>query len=185
MRAVNGFKAWAAAVVLLAGGGAAPGVLADHHGTVEREKLNIVESAETMAHLSTLVVAIKAAGLAETLSGPGPYTVFAPTNSAFDKLPAGTLEALLKPENAEQLKSILTFHVVPARATSSAALEMVEEDNGRQTLGTVQGGELTLGVDRDSLVLRDARGNSATVVKADRMQANGVIHLIDTVLMPE
>lgn len=144
----------------------------------------IVENASQADNLTTLVAAVKAAGLAETLSGKGPFTVFAPTNAAFEKLPEGTVDELLKPENKDKLKAILTYHVVPAKATSKAAMKMIEDDGGKHAAPTVQGDELTLMMDGDNLVVEDTQGNTATVTQADVMQSNGVVHVIDTVLMP-
>ena len=144
----------------------------------------IVENASQASNLTTLVAAVKAAGLAETLSGEGPFTVFAPTNEAFAKLPAGTVDDLLKPENKDQLAKILTYHVVPAKATSEAAMKMIEDDGGKHPAKTVEGGEITLGMEGENIVVMDASGNTATVTQADVMQSNGVVHVIDTVLMP-
>lgn len=176
---------------------ASAAVFADHHmkdkmddsmgeseKMTENASMNIVESASKADSLSTLVAAIKAADLVETLSGSGPFTVFAPTNAAFEKLPEGTVETLLKPENKEKLKSILTYHVVAAKATSSAAMKMVKDDGGAHPATTVQGGEITLSLEGKSLMVEDANGNTAKVTKADMMQSNGVVHVIDTVLMP-
>ncbi|MAU95582.1 MAG: beta-Ig-H3/fasciclin [Fulvimarina sp.] len=145
----------------------------------------IVENASQASNLTTLVAAVKAAGLAETLSGEGPFTVFAPTNEAFAKLPAGTVDDLLKPENKDQLVKILTYHVVPAKATSEAAMKMIEDDGGKHPAKTVEGGEITLGMEGENIVVMDASGNTATVTQADVMQSNGVVHVIDTVLMPK
>lgn len=184
MKRMGIFKSFVASTLILAGAGMAPLVMADHHAMGEKEKMTIVESAAKADNLSTLVAAIKAAGLAETLSGPGPFTVFAPTNEAFAKLPDGTVEALLKPENKDQLTAILTYHVVPAKATSSAAIQMVQDDGGAHPATTVQGGEITLSLEGESLMIEDAKGNKAKVIKADMMQSNGVVHVIDTVLMP-
>ncbi|MBP0615555.1 fasciclin domain-containing protein [Jiella mangrovi] len=144
----------------------------------------IVENASTADNLTTLVAAVKAAGLAETLSGDGPFTVFAPTNAAFEKLPAGTVDDLLKPENKDKLTKILTYHVVPAKATSEAAMQMIKDDGGKHPAKTVEGGEITLAMDGDNIVVMDASGGTATVTQADVMQSNGVVHVIDTVLMP-
>jgi len=144
----------------------------------------IVANASQAENLTTLVAAVKAAGLAETLSGKGPFTVFAPTNAAFEKLPEGTVEALLKPKNKQKLQSILTYHVVPAKATSMAAMKMVEDDGGMHPAPTVQGGELKLSTKDGKLMIEDSQGNMATVIQADVMQSNGVVHVIDTVLMP-
>lgn len=144
----------------------------------------IVANASQAENLTTLVAAVKAAGLAETLSGKGPFTVFAPTNAAFEKLPEGTVEELLKPKNKQKLQSILTYHVVPAKATSMAAMKMVEDDGGMHPAPTVQGGELKLSTKDGKLMIEDSQGNMATVIQADVMQSNGVVHVIDTVLMP-
>lgn len=144
----------------------------------------VVENASNAENLTTLVAAVKAAGLAETLSGKGPFTVFAPTNAAFEKLPEGTVEELLKPKNKEKLKSILTYHVVPAKATPMAAMKMVEDDGGGHPAPTVQGGQLKLSTKGGKLMIEDSQGNMATVIQADVMQSNGVVHVIDTVLMP-
>lgn len=148
---------------------------------------NIIENAMNSKDHTTLVAAVKAAGLVETLSGPGPFTVFAPTNAAFDKLPPGTVDTLLKPENKAKLTGILTYHVVPGRMTSTdlkAKVKMAAD--GKAQLTTVQGGTLT--VSRDSagkFWLWDANGGKAEVTIADVMQSNGVIHVVDTVVMPK
>ena len=144
----------------------------------------VVENASQADNLTTLVAAVKAAGLAETLSGDGPFTVFAPTNAAFEKLPAGTVDDLLKPENKDKLVKILTYHVVPAKATSEAAMQMIKDDGGKHPAKTVEGEEITLSMDGDKIVVTDASGGTATVTQADVMQSNGVVHVIDTVLMP-
>jgi uncharacterized surface protein with fasciclin (FAS1) repeats len=127
---------------------------------------------------------VKAAGLAETLSGPGPFTVFAPTNAAFSKLPAGTVTTLLKPENKAQLAGILTYHVVPGKITAKDALAAIQAGGGKATLTTVQGEALTARVTNGKIVLTDAKGGKSTVTTADVMQSNGVVHVVDTVLMP-
>jgi len=145
----------------------------------------IAENASNADNLTTLVAAVKAAGLAETLSGEGPFTVFAPTNAAFEKLPDGTVETLLKPENEAQLKHILTYHVVPAKATSEAAMQMIKDDGGAHNVTTVSGDTLTLKMDGGNIVVIDESGNGAVVETADVMQSNGVVHVIDTVLMPK
>ncbi|MCE7029305.1 fasciclin domain-containing protein [Jiella avicenniae] len=145
----------------------------------------IPENASQADNLTTLVAAVKAAGLVETLSGDGPFTVFAPTNAAFEKLPAGTVDDLLKPENKDKLTKILTYHVVPAKATSEAAMQMIKDDGGAHTVKTVEGEPITLRMDGDNLVVIDASGNGAVVTQADVMQSNGVVHVIDTVLMPK
>lgn len=145
----------------------------------------IPENASQASNLTTLVAAVKAAGLVETLSGDGPFTVFAPTNEAFEKLPEGTVDTLLKPENKDKLTKILTYHVVPAKATSEAAMQMIKDDGGKHNVETVSGDTLTLQMDGDKLVVMDESGNAATVTQADVMQSNGVVHVIDTVLMPK
>jgi len=147
---------------------------------------NIVENAVNSADHTTLMAAVQAAGLAETLSGPGPFTVFAPTNAAFEKLPAGTVEDLLKPENLETLQTILTCHVVPTEAFSPAVGRMVQQGGGSAALETVGGCTLTASIDAatNALMITDENGNAATVNIPDVDQANGVIHVIDTVLLP-
>ena len=145
----------------------------------------IPENASKASNLTTLVAAVQAAGLAETLGGKGPFTVFAPTNEAFAKLPAGTVDTLVKPENKEMLTKILTYHVVPAAATSAAAMQMIKDDGGKHNVKTVEGGTITLQMAGDKLTITDEKGGVATVTQADVMQANGVVHVIDTVLMPK
>jgi uncharacterized surface protein with fasciclin (FAS1) repeats len=145
----------------------------------------IAENAPNAGNLTTLVAAVKAAGLVETLAGAGPFTVFAPTDAAFAKLPAGAIDDLLKPENKDMLTHILTYHVVPAEATSEAAMQMIADDGGMHEVTTVSGDTLTLKMDGDKLIVSDEAGNSATVEQADVFQSNGVVHVIDTVLMPK
>ena len=145
---------------------------------------NVVENASTAPNLSTLVAAVKAAGLVDTLSGPGPFTVFAPTNDAFNKLPAGTVDTLLKPENLDQLKKILTYHVVAGKMDSKMIAKAIKKGHGTATLKTVEGGTLTAKMSGTSLVLTDEKGGMSTVTTADVYQSNGVAHIIDTVLMP-
>ncbi len=146
---------------------------------------NIVENAVNSADHTTLVAAVKAAGLVETLSGEGPFTVFAPTNEAFDKLAAGTVETLLKPENKDMLVKILTCHVVAADAMSTAIKGMIADDGGKHAVPTVGGCTLQASMDGDKIMLEDERGRAATVTIADVKQSNGVIHVIDTVLLPK
>jgi uncharacterized surface protein with fasciclin (FAS1) repeats len=145
---------------------------------------NIVENAVNSKDHTTLVAAVKAAGLVETLEGPGPFTVFAPTNSAFDKLPAGTVDTLVKPENKDQLVKILTYHVVPGRVGSKELIRMIKKGGGKATLKTVEGGTITASISDGKVMLTDEKGGMATVTIADVYQSNGVIHVIDTVLMP-
>ncbi|HEY0078889.1 MAG TPA: fasciclin domain-containing protein [Pyrinomonadaceae bacterium] len=145
---------------------------------------NIVENAVNSADHTTLVAAVKAAGLVETLSGKGPFTVFAPTNAAFDKLPAGTVETLVKPENKEMLTKILTYHVVPGKLDSKAIMKAIKKGGGMATLKTASGGTLTAMMVGKDLVLRDEKGGTSRVNIANVYQKNGVIHSVDTVLMP-
>ena len=145
---------------------------------------NIIENAVNSADHTTLVAAVKAAGLVETLQGAGPFTVFAPTNDAFAALPAGTVETLLKPENKDQLVKILTCHVVAADAMSDAIAKMVADDGGAHTIKTVGGCEFTAMVSGDTIEIKDGQGNIADVTIADVQQSNGVIHVIDKVLLP-
>ena len=145
---------------------------------------NIIQNAVNSKDHTTLVAAVKAAGLVETLSGDGPFTVFAPTNAAFGKLPAGTVDSLLKPENKAQLTKILTCHVVSANAMSSAIKKMIKDDAGMHPVKTVGGCTWTAKLRGDSIVLVDAKGHEATVTIANVKQSNGVIHVIDTMLLP-
>lgn len=146
---------------------------------------NIVENAMNSKDHTTLVAAVKAAGLVETLSGPGPFTVFAPTNEAFKKLPAGTVETLVKPENKAKLTGILTYHVVAGRLTAADIAADAKAHDGKATLTTVQGEKLTASKDAaGAWWLTDAKGGKAKITIANVMQSNGVIHVIDTVLMP-
>lgn len=145
---------------------------------------NIVENASQSADHTTLVAAVKAAELVETLSGPGPFTVFAPTNAAFEKLPAGTVDTLVKPESKKALTGILTYHVVSGRMTAQDLTKAIEEGGGTATLTTVAGGSLTATQAGGIITLKDAKGGTSKVTQGDVMQSNGVIHVIDTVLMP-
>lgn len=145
---------------------------------------NIVENAVNSADHTTLVAAVQAAGLVETLSGEGPFTVFAPTNAAFDKLPDGTVDTLLMEENKDQLTQVLTCHVVAANAMSDAIMGMIADDNGTHPVPTVGGCTLDAKMDGDNITLTDEQGNVATVTIADVRQSNGVIHVIDTVMLP-
>ena len=144
----------------------------------------IVENAANSADHTTLVAAVKAAGLVDTLSGEGPFTVFAPTNAAFEALPAGTVEDLLKPENKDQLAKVLGCHVVSADAMSGAIKKMVDDDGGAHPVKTVGGCEFTARYDGDTVMIEDGQGRTANVTIADVDQSNGVIHVIDTVLLP-
>jgi uncharacterized surface protein with fasciclin (FAS1) repeats len=145
----------------------------------------IVENAAKSKDHETLVAAVKAAGLVDTLSGEGPFTVFAPTDAAFDELPDGTVETLLKPENKDQLKKVLTCHVVAADAMSGAIRTMIDDDGGAHPVPTVGGCELTATYEGDKIMIEDENGNVANVTIADVDQSNGVIHVIDRVLLPK
>src|ERR1044072_794360 len=145
---------------------------------------NIVENAVNSKDHTTLVAAVKAAGLVETLQSAGPFTVFAPVNSAFDALPAGTVETLLKPENKAMLTKVLTYHVVAGKWDSKSIAKAIKEGNGKATLKTVAGGTLTAWMDGKDLYLTDEKGGKARVTIADVRQSNGVIHVIDAVLLP-
>jgi uncharacterized surface protein with fasciclin (FAS1) repeats len=145
---------------------------------------NIIQNAVNSKDHTTLVAAVKAAGLVDTLSGTGPVTVFAPTNEAFAKLPAGTVENLLKPENKAQLTKILTCHVVAANAMSSAIKKMINDDGGMHSVKTVGGCTFTAKMKGDKLILVDGKGQESAVTIANVKQSNGVIHVIDTVLLP-
>ncbi len=145
---------------------------------------DIIDNAVNSADHTTLVAAVKAAELVETLKGPGPFTVFAPTNAAFDALPAGTVDTLLKPENKGDLTKILTYHVVPVKVDAAALMGMIEKDGGQHPVKTVAGEMLTASVEDGKVVLTDAKGGKAIVTQADVYQKNGVIHVIDKVLLP-
>ena len=146
---------------------------------------DIVDNAVNSEAHTTLVAAVKAAGLVETLKGKGPFTVFAPTNDAFENLPAGTVDTLLKPENKGQLTKVLTYHVVAGRLDSAALRKLVEKGDGRATLKTVSGGTLWIRMNGPSnLVVQDETGRTADISTYDVLQSNGVIHVIDAVVLP-
>jgi len=146
---------------------------------------DIVDNAVNSKDHTTLVAAVKAAGLVETLKSAGPFTVFAPTNAAFDKLPAGTVDNLVKPENKATLTTILTYHVVAGKMDSKAIAKAIKAGGGKAELTTVQGGKLWAWMEGKKLVLKDEKGGMSTVTIADVYQKNGVIHVVDTVLMPK
>ncbi|HET9538808.1 MAG TPA: fasciclin domain-containing protein [Mesorhizobium sp.] len=146
---------------------------------------NIIENAVNSKDHTTLVAAVKAAGLVETLQGPGPFTVFAPTNAAFEALPAGTVETLLKPENKDKLTKILTCHVVGGEAFSKDIMKMVDQDEGAHPVKTVGGCTFTAKYEGGKVLIEDENGNTAIVTIADVDQSNGVIHVIDKVLLPK
>lgn len=180
---VRGFVA-----VALMAGVAGAGIAAEKFPIVGGAEMyptkTIVENAVNSKDHTTLVAAVKAAGLVDTLSSPGPFTVFAPTNAAFGKLPAGTVETLVKPENKGTLTTVLTYHVVPGRITAAGLIKMINDGKGKATLATAQGGTLTASLMGKTVMLTDAKGGSAHVTQTDVGQSNGVIHVIDTVLMP-
>lgn len=145
---------------------------------------DIIDNAVNSKDHTTLVAAVKAAGLVDTLKGPGPFTVFAPTNEAFAKLPAGTVDTLLKPENIDTLKKILTYHVVSGKMTAADLMKAIKSGGGKATLTTVQGGTITAMKSGGGITLTDEKGGMSHVTIADVIQSNGVIHVVDTVLMP-
>ena len=145
---------------------------------------NIIENAVNSKDHTTLVAAVKAADLVATLQSAGPFTVFAPTNAAFDKLPKGTVETLLKPENKKTLTNILTYHVVAGKLDSKELVALIKKGNGKAELKTVNGETLTVMMSGKKVILKDSKGGVSTVTIADVYQSNGVIHVIDTVVMP-
>jgi uncharacterized surface protein with fasciclin (FAS1) repeats len=180
----------AAAAVALAAVAATPSLaeMKEHTVTVGGAPMypskNIVENAVNSKDHTTLVAAVKAAGLVDTLSGPGPFTVFAPTNAAFWKLPAGTVDTLLKPENREKLTAVLTYHVLPGRHSIKDLWDASIKSKGKVKMKTVEGDELTFQFKDQTLWIWDSKGNTARVTIQNVNQSNGVIHVIDTVLMP-
>jgi uncharacterized surface protein with fasciclin (FAS1) repeats len=146
---------------------------------------NIIENAVNSADHTTLVAAVKAAGLVDTLQGAGPFTVFAPTNAAFSKLPAGTVDTLLKPENKATLTKVLTYHVVPGKLSSVDLKKQIKAGNGMAQLKTVSGGMLTATLEGNDIVLKDEKGGMSKVTQANVFQSNGVIHVVDTVVLPQ
>ena len=161
---------------------ATPAAALDHHTTTPGK--TVVEVAVGNSDFSTLVAAGKAADLATTLSGKGPFTVFAPTNAAFAKLPAGTVDTLLQPANKATLTSVLTYHVVAGRVNAAQLTKLIRDGGGTATLTTVQGGTLKASLMGDRIMLTDAKGGMAHVVTANVNASNGVIHAIDAVVMP-
>ncbi len=173
-----------AAAALAFAGGIAAATNPMVGGAAMLETKTIVENAANSKDHTTLVAAVKAAGLAETLSGAGQFTVFAPTNAAFAKLPAGTVDTLLKPENKAMLTGILTYHVVPGRLTATDIAAQAKANGGKAVFTTVQGAKLTVWEKDGSWYVRDAKGGTAKIGPADVLQSNGVIHVIDGVLLP-
>lgn len=153
-------------------------------GSAMSPSRNIIQNAIESKDHTTLVAAVKAGGLAEILEGPGPFTVFAPTNEAFAKLPSGAVDNLLKPENKDALDKILTYHVVPGRITSKDLKKRIKAGRGKAVLKTVEGEELTASMEGGKVVLTDAKGGTSTVTIADVFQSNGVIYVVNAVLMP-
>lgn len=145
---------------------------------------DITDVAMGSADHTTLVAALQAAGLVDTLKGEGPFTVFAPTNAAFDALPSGTVDTLLQPENKGDLTSVLTYHVVAGSLDSASLAEQIQQGNGSVTVTTIQGAELTVKADADGVTVTDAKGNVANVTAANLMSSNGVVHVVDRVLLP-
>jgi uncharacterized surface protein with fasciclin (FAS1) repeats len=145
---------------------------------------NIVENALNSPDHTTLVAAVKAAGLVDTLEGPGPFTVFAPSNEAFAKLPAGTVDTLLKPDNKDQLVKVLTYHVVAGKVSAHDLIGTIKKGKGKAELKTVEGGTITATLQGGKVVLTDEKGGKATVTIPDVYQSNGVIHVVDAVLLP-
>ena len=146
---------------------------------------DIIDNAVNSKDHTTLVAAVKAAGLVDTLKGPGPFSVFAPTNAAFEALPAGTVDTLLKPENKGTLTTVLTYHVVPGKFDAKAVTQAIQAGGGKATLKTVAGGNLTASTEGGKVIVTDENGGKATVTIADVMQSNGVIHVVDKVLLPK
>ena len=146
---------------------------------------DIVDNAVNSKDHKTLVAALKAAGLVETLKGKGPFTVFAPTDAAFEKLPAGTVDGLLKPEAKATLTKVLTYHVVPGKLNAKDVVALIKKGNGKATAKTVAGGSLSFAMEGSTLVITDEKGGTSKVTIADVNQKNGVIHVVDTVLMPK
>jgi uncharacterized surface protein with fasciclin (FAS1) repeats len=145
---------------------------------------DIIDNAVNSADHTTLVAAVKAAGLVDTLKGKGPFTVFAPTNAAFAKLPAGTVDNLLKPENKATLTAVLSYHVVPGRLSAADIMAAIKAGGGKAELTTVQGGRLTASMMGNMIMLRDAKGGMSHVRQGDVFQSNGVIHVVDAVVLP-
>ena len=145
---------------------------------------DIIDNAVNSADHTTLVAAVKAAGLVDVLKGKGPFTVFAPTNAAFARLPAGTVDNLLKPENKATLTAVLTYHVVPGKFTAADVVNAIKAGGGKAELTTVQGGKLTASMMGNLVMLRDAKGGMSHVRQADVIQSNGVIHVVDAVVLP-
>jgi len=173
--------------IVLAGGSASAQMMKENPmvgGAAMFPSKTIVANAMNSADHTTLVAAVKAAGLVDTLNSAGPFTVFAPTNAAFDQLPAGTVDTLLKPENKAMLTKVLTYHVVAGKYDSQALAKLIKKGKGKAWLKTVSGGTLTVWMDGNSIVIQDEKGGKSTVTTADVYQSNGVIHVVNAVLLP-
>ena len=173
----------AAALAATTGFAALPAV-AHQHGHHAKAAPNIVQTAMSTGVHNTLVAAVKAAGLVETLSGPGPFTVFAPTDTAFAKLPEGTVATLVKPENKGTLTGILTYHAVAGKVTSADLVKLINQNGGEATIETLAGGELTARLSGDKIVITDEKGRATAVTQADVVTSNGVVHVTDGVFLP-
>jgi len=178
------FKAAALALLAATTPFATAPALADNHAGHAAAKGNIVETAQGTGMHNTLVAAVQAAGIADMLSSPGPFTIFAPTDDAFGKLPAGTVETLVNPENKQMLIGILAYHAVAGEVTSTALVKMIQDNGGKATINTVMGGTLTAEIVDGKVVITDAKGGTSTVTMADVETSNGVIHVTDGVFLP-
>jgi uncharacterized surface protein with fasciclin (FAS1) repeats len=185
MKSIKSFALMIAAAFLVNASFAQMEKTTEVGGALMYPSKNIVENAMNSKDHTTLVAAVKAAGLVETLESTGPFTVFAPTNEAFDKLPKGTVETLVKPENKQTLTGILTYHVVAGKLDSKALAEKIKEGNGTAELTTVAGGKLWVMMKGNKIMIKDEKGGMAWVTIKDVYQSNGVIHVINTVLMPK
>jgi len=172
-----------AATTGLAALGAAP-AHADHHKQRSAQAPDIVATAMSTGVHNTLVAAVKAAGLVETLQSPGPFTVFAPTDTGFAKLPAGTVPTLLKPENKGTLTNVLTYHAVAGKVTAGDLVRLINQHGGSYTIKTIAGGTLEARLSGDAVIITDAKGRASAVTKTDVMTSNGVIHVTDGVFLP-
>jgi uncharacterized surface protein with fasciclin (FAS1) repeats len=180
----NTFKAAALAVLAATTGLTAAPAFADNHKTSETVSANIVETAKSTGVHNTLVAAIQAAGIADMLSAPGPFTVFAPTDDAFAKLPTGTVDTLVQPENRQVLIGILAYHAVAGSVTSGDLIKLITDNGGTATVPTVMGNTLTAQIVDGKVVITDAKGGKSTVTMADVNTSNGVIHVTDGVFLP-
>ncbi len=174
----------AAALVATTGLIAAPALADHHHKAAAAVSPNIVQTAMSTGVHNTLVAAVKAAGLVDTLSSPGPFTVFAPTDTAFAKLPAGTVATLVKPENKGTLTTILTYHAVAGKVTSADLIALINQQGGEATITTVAGAKLKARLSGDMIIITDGAGRATAVTTADVMTSNGVIHVTDGVFLP-